>query len=143
MKRSLIHLIRDKKRMSNKTKIGIVALILGSFVAGGFALNALDVDAFGWGKFRGADSEEWQAKMGEFKAMTSEEMQEYKEECMEQGDCPYFQMKHKKGFLGMHNEEVNHDVVILDNGVEITITSENPDIIEKLHNLAEKINSLE
>ena len=52
-------------------------------------------------------------------------------------------MKHKKGFLGLHNEEVNHDVVILDNGIEITITSENLNIVEKLHNLAEKINSLE
>ena len=113
--------------MSNKSKIGIAALAIGAFLAGGLALNALDVDAFGWGFH---------------KEMTPEEMQEYKEQCMEEGDCPYARMGHRGGFLRGFSDEVNHEVIILDNGVQITLTSDNPDIVEKLHNFTEKFNCL-
>ena len=125
--------------MKNLTKIGVVGLILGAFVVGGFALNALDVDAFGWGK----NSEEWKAKMEEFKAMTPEEKQQYKEQCMEGEDCPYLRGPMGFGPLKMFGDEVNREVIILDNGIQTTITSDNPDVVQKLHDFAERINSLE
>lgn len=130
--------------MLTKTKIGIGVLVLVAFVSGGFALNAFDVDAFGWAKFGNGDSEEWKAKMEEFKAMTLEERQELREQCMGNGDCPH-PREFKNGFgpLKMFGDEINHEVITLDNGIQITITSDNADIVQKLHDFAEKINSLE
>ena len=179
--------------MLTKRKIGIVVLVLGAFVAGGFALNAFKVDAFGWGRFNGAgiNSEEWQAKMQEWKDMTSEErqakMEEFRanrEECrtvMEElknseewqnatqderremteeaagdmdclmpmgpgprdgfgpgfGGC-FFGLK-----LGEYGDKINREVVNIENGIQITITSDNPDIVEKLQSFGEKINNIQ
>jgi hypothetical protein len=168
--------------MLTKTKIGIVALALVAFVAGGFALNALDVDAFGWGKFFNGNSEEWHAKIEDWKAMTPEERQAKKEEfkaekgecrtymqelkdseawqeatqeqrkemfkeAMEENDChltpPFHRFGDPFGLLKKYNSEINYDVIVLDNGIQITITSDNSDIVQKLHDFANKINNSE
>jgi hypothetical protein len=178
--------------MFTKTKIGIAVLVLGAFVAGGFALNALDVDAFGWGKWFNGDSEEWQAKMEErkaemeeWKAMSQEEqqakMEEFKanqEECkaimeelknstewqeatqeerkemmqeaVEGEECfgfpgPVFpgpKGPHRLGIFGLNSDEVNYEIVELSNGVQITITSDNPEIVEKIQDFADRINNI-
>lgn len=128
-----------------KTKIGIGILVLAAFIAGGFMFSALYSNAF-WGPPGGEEiSEEMKAKIEEFKAMTPEERQEQREECIESGECPRFRMRmgHGFGLFKFFGEDVNHEVITLDNGVQITITSDNPDVVEKLHNLTEKINNLE
>ena len=127
--------------MSTKTKIGVAALMVGAFVGGGFLLNALDVDAFGWG-FQKGNSEEWQAKMEEFKAMTPEERQEHKEQCMEDGEGFHYRIGNQEGFLKGFVENADREIETLENGVQITITSDDPEIVEKLHGFADKINAL-
>jgi len=156
-----------------KSKIKIATLVLGAFVAGGFALNTFQADAFSWGKWLNRDSEEWQVKMEEFKAMTPGERGESREECRavmeelrnstewqevtqeerremmkeitEENDClfPGFKFGHFRGLrFGQFGDEVNHEVTILDNGIQITITSDNPEVVEKLHNFPERIKNI-
>lgn len=170
-----------------KTKIGIAALVLGAFIAGGFALNAFQADAFGWGKWFNRDSEEWQAKMEERKAemdewnamspeerqakmeelkanqeeckavmeelrnseewqeATQEEQREMMKEAMEGEECPAFPGPRGPGRLGIfgrHFDEANYEVVNLDNGIQITITSDNPDIVKRLQDFGERINNI-
>ncbi len=157
--------------MLNKTKIGIIGLVIASFIIGGFALNAYQVGAFGRGAAIGHNffgfmkggfskidkaSEEWQAKMEEkkammeeFKAMTPEELKAMKEEFKanwpEKGEWKgHAWGKHFFGFKGLKwfSDEVNHDIVNIDNGIQITITSDNPDIVQKLQDMAAKMNNL-
>lgn len=153
------------KNMFTKTKLGIAALVIASFVVGGIAFNAYQVGAaedsngqkFGFfrGGFRslsGIDKDspewkEWQAKMEErkaemeeFRTMTPEERQAKMEEFManrpENGEWEgrglrpgHFGFRGMKGFA---TDEVNYEVVNVDNGVQITITSDNSDIVKKL-----------
>jgi len=166
-----------------KTKIGIAALVLASFVVGGFALNAYQVGAFGggggghmFGFFRGGcdlsglekDSPEWQAKMDECKAereakmeerktemgvwkdITSEErqakMEEFKANSPENGEWKgrgsRAGVEHLFGFRGFKGfgDEANYEVVNLNNGIQITITSDNLDIVQKLQDAASRMN---
>ncbi len=105
--------------MSNKTKIGIVVLILGAFVVGGFAFNAFNAGALINGKFFHKGDGDYEGMMEEWK-------------------------KHKAGWMmGMkkYSDEINHEAIILDNGIQITITSDNPDIIQMLHDFVGKINN--
>jgi len=157
-----------------KTKIGISVLVIGAFIASGFALNAFDVDAFGWDKHKG-NSEEWQAKMEEFKGMTPGARKEHREQCMESGDCMHprgfinrnseeWQAKieelrangpengewkgrnlgfgHFFGFRELKSDEVDYEVVNIANGVQLTITSDNSEIVEKLYNFSERIKNI-
>jgi hypothetical protein len=113
--------------MFTKTKITIGILILVAFIAGGFALNAIKSNAF-WG-FKGNGD------------MSGEEL---RAQCEEEGDCPHpHELRMGFGPFKMFNEEVDHQIVELENGVQITITSDNADVVQKLHDWAEKINSLE
>lgn len=155
-----------------KTKIGIISLVLASFVIGGFAFNAFQVGAFGsfhrFGFFGGGcdlsglekDSPEWQtkvdeckaekeAKMEEFKATTPEERQEKIEEL--RANWPqHSELKRRgfgfghfmglKGFRGI-SDEVDYTVVNIADGVQITITSDNSDIVTKLQESAARFNS--
>lgn len=159
------------KNMLTKTKIGIAALIIASFIVGGFALNAYQVGAFGRGagighKFFGfmkggfskidKDSEEWQARMEErkakieeFKAMTPEERRakigELKANMAENGERKgHAWGKCLFGFKGLKwfGDEVNHEIVNIDNGIQITITSDNPNIVQKLQDIAAKMHNL-
>lgn len=142
-----------------KTKIGVIALIIGAFVAGGLALNALKSDAF-WGLRGGAEiSEEMKAEMQERRQAMEElrDSNEWQEADVEQRREMMQEIAGDSNFPGPHmgrglgfprlfkcfGEETNQDIVILNNGIQITITSDNPDIIERLHNIAEKVNSLE
>lgn len=156
-----------------KTKIGIAALVLASFVVGGFAFNAYQVGAFGgghmFGFFKGGcdlsglekDSPEWQAKMdeckadremkmeerkaqmGEFKAMATEERQakleEFKENMPE--NAPLKGRGHMFGHMfgpkGL--SEADYQVQNLSDGVQITITSDDPDAVTKLQEWAARL----
>ena len=114
--------------MTIKAKISVAALILAAFVVGGFAFNAYKAEAlkgvgFFFHKF-GVNKEDWAAKKEEWLAQKGEWKAEWRGK-----------MK-KHGF----GEDINHEVIILDNGIQITITSDNSDIVQKLHDLAEKFN---
>jgi len=137
--------------MFTHKKIGIVVIIFAVFVMGGVAFNAYQAGAFGtgdggykYGFFKGGfedldkDSPEWQAKIEEIKAKKAE----WKAEKLENGE------HNKDGFGKGHNsdflkfsDEVNHEVVNLENGVQVTITSDNPDIVQKLQDMASKHSS--
>ena len=119
-------------------KVGIAGLIIGAFIIGGLALNAFDVDAFGWSKHK-ANSGEWKEKMEAFKGMTSEEMLEHKELCLESGDCTYFKGS-RDGHFKMLDDGLNYEITKLDNGIQMIITSDDPEIVEKLHNKADSFN---
>lgn len=157
----------DSKNMNRKfltgftkTKIGIAALVIASFVVGGFAFNAYQVGAtedgsgHEFGFFRGGfrslsgidkDSpewEEWQAKMEEWKA----KMEEFKANMPENGEWEGRGLRpgHFFGFRGMKGfatDEVNYSVQNINNGVQITITSDNPDIVKKLQERAARYNN--
>ena len=141
------------KHMSTKTKIGIVVLVLGAFVVGGFAFNAFDAGAFINGKlFHRGDGdhegimEEWAAEKEEWKGMTPEEreakMEEFKALKGEwKAGMKEFGFGHPFELFKKFGDEINHEVIILDNGIQITITSDNPDIIQKLHDFVEKMNN--
>ena len=47
-------------------------------------------------------------------------------------------MHHRFGFM-KGAEDVNHEVVTLDNGIQITITSDNQETVDKLHEMATKM----
>lgn len=142
--------------MDTKVKISIVALMIGVFIAGGLALNALKSDAF-WGLRRGEEmSEEMKAEMqehreameelrnsDEWQEADMEQRREMMQELCENEECPPPRMGHKEGLLMGFMEGVDREVITLDNGIQITVTSDDSEIVEKLHNMAEKINSLE
>lgn len=133
--------------MFTKTRISITALVIGAFLAGGLAFTAYQVSAvedgnghkFGfWRGFSGIDkdSPEWQAKMEEFKASG-----EHNGEIKGHG----FGLGHfmgLKGFRGM-SDEINYEVTNITNGVQITITSDNSDVVTKLQDSAAKFNDSE
>ena len=124
--------------MTIKAKISIAALVLAAFVVGGFAFNAYKAEAlkgaeFFFHKF-GVNKEDWAAKKEEWLAQKGEWKAEWKGEMKEHGfGCPL-------GLFKKFNEEINHEVITLENGIQITITSDNLDIVQKLHDLAEKFN---
>ena len=121
----------------------------------------------GFGGFSGInkDSPEWQAKMEEwkikteerkaemeeFQAMTPEERQAKMEELManrpENGEWEDRGLRSRHffgfGFKGLNGyaDEVNYEVVNLDNGVQITITSDDSDIVQKLQDRAVRCNN--
>ena len=143
--------------MPTKTKIFIGALVLVAFALGGFALNTYKAEALNAGKFFfhkfGINKEDWAAKKEEWKGMTPEEYKakmeelkalkgewkgewegEWKTEIKGFGfECPFWLFK-------KFGDEVNHEVITLDDGIQITITSDNSDIIQKLHGFVEKFN---
>lgn len=138
----------------NKTKLGIVGLVMGTFVLGGVAFTAFQVmagenggeDGHFWrsglhgenggegGHFWKSglhgeidkDSPEWQAKMEEMKARWEEN-----------GD-KHGMMKHGFGLM-KGDEDANHEIIILENGIQITITSDNQETVDKLHEMAAKM----
>jgi len=142
--------------MFNYKKIGIVVIVFAAFVVGGVAFNAYQVGAFGSGSgdggyrhgfFKGGfnglndidkDSPEWQEK----KEAWAEKMEEFKAARSEDGEFS----KHGFGFkshfgFNKSSDEINHEVVNIENGVQVTITSDNPDIVQKLQDAAAKFNS--
>lgn len=155
--------------MTIKTKISVAALVLAAFVLGGFTLNAYKAEALkgagfffhkfgvnkeewkahkeGWKEMSPEErkakmgewknSEEWQAKMEGWEAMSSEERRAKMEEMKGFGCKGPFGLLKKFGF----GDEVNHEAIALNNGIQITITSDNPDIVQKLHDFVEKINN--
>lgn len=140
--------------MFTKTKIGIAALILAAFVIGGLAFNAYQVKAFRGGGFfhkfgesreewkamtpeeRQAKMEEWKAEMEEFKANMPERPENGEWKGRGLGFGHLFDFRGLKGFA----DKANYEIVNLDNGVQVTITSDNPDIVQKLHDLVERYN---
>ena len=141
--------------MFTKTKVGIVTLIFASFVIGGFALNAYQAGAFGvgddgghkFGFFKGGfsglhgidkDSPEWQEKKEAWKA----KMEALKADRSQDGESKKhgFGFGHALGFKKF-SDEVNHEVINIHNGIQVTITSDNPDIVQKLQDMAAKFNS--
>ena len=140
--------------MFNKTKTSIIALALTSFLVGGLAFTAYQVGAIGdgsghkfgfwkggFGGFSGIDkdSEEWQAKKEEWKA----KMEEFKLNMTENGGewkGHGWGFGHFFGFKG-YADEINYEVINIANGIQITITSDNPDIIQKLQDIAAKKHS--
>lgn len=131
-----------------KTKIGIAALILAAFVVGGFAFNAYQAGAFRGGGFFhkfGENREEWKDMTSEERQAKIEEWKANRPEPPENGEWKDRGLRfgHLFGFRGMRGfaDEVNQEIITLDNGIQITITSDNSDIVQKLHDLAERINS--
>lgn len=132
-------------------KIGIIVIIFAVFVMGGVAFNAYQAGAFGTddggykhGFFRGGfgglhaidkDSPEWQEK----KEAWGEKMEEFKAARSEDGEFKKhgFGFKHPFGF-NKFSDEINHEVINIENGVQITITSDNPDLVQKLQDAAAK-----
>lgn len=120
----------------NKTKLGIVGLVMGTFLLGGAAFTAFqamagesgdDGEHFWKSGLHGEidkNSPEWQAKMEKMKTRWDEN-----------GG------KHGMGHFGFMKgaDDANHDVVILDNGIQITITSDNQETVDKLHEMATKM----
>lgn len=114
--------------MFNKIKIRNIVLAFVLLLIGGLAFTAYQVGAVGggsghkfgfWkGEFSGIDknSEEWKAKMEEFKLKKAENNGEW------------------KGY----GDEVNYEIVDITNGIQITITSDNSDIVQKLQDMAAK-----
>ena len=140
--------------MFNYKKIKIVVIIFAVFVVGGVAFNAYQAGAFGTGDggykhgfFKGGfdglhnadkDSSEWQEK----KEAWSKKMEEFKAARSEDGKFNKhgFGFKHPFGF-NKFSDEINHEVLNIENGVQVTITSDNPDIVQKLQDAAAKFNS--
>ena len=139
--------------MFKAKKLGVITLIFASFVIGGFALNAYQAGAFGdsdgkghkFGFFKGGfggfhgidkDSPEWQEKKDAWQA----KMEVFKADRSTDGPLKTFGVKlghpigHSKGFF----KDANFEVVNLDDGVQITITSDDPDIVQKLQDMAAK-----
>ncbi len=100
---------------------------------------------------RGVQREEWkimseeerQAKMGEMRVnrpeLTEEmkaRMEEFKKNGQRKGkiECSFGPM----GLMGF-SDEVNRRVVNLENGVQMTITSDNPEIVQKIQEAAVKM----
>lgn len=127
--------------MLTKTKIGIISLVVAAFVTGALAFSSFQVVAVGdtdsdqtsddghkfgfWkDKFSNIDkdSEAWQAKIEKFKTYTADH----------DGD----KKGHHRGFIGLHSEGVDYAVENLDNGVQFTITSDDPEIVQKLQDAA-------
>lgn len=132
--------------MFTKTKIGIISFAVLSFVIGGLAFSAYQADAFGRGGFgfgrmfngdKPEITEEMKAQMEERKAEMQAQREEWQDMTAEER-----QAKHPRGFMGMHginSDEVNHEVVNIGNGVQITITSDNPDVVQKIQEMASKV----
>ena len=139
--------------MFKATKLGIIVLVFASFVIGGFAFNAYQAGAAGdsddkghkFGFFKGGfagfhgvdkDSPEWQEKKDAWRA----KMEAFKADRSTEGPFKTFGARfghpfgHKEGFF----KDVNFEVTNLDNGVQITITSDDPDIVQKLQDMAAK-----
>jgi hypothetical protein len=155
--------------MITKTKLGIGTLVVASFIVGGIAFNAFQADAFGgsrmFGFFRGGEqcdlaglekgSEEWQAKMEECKTGREAQMEDWKNMSEEERKAKMEEIKvnipekgewkrgpiHPAGFRGLIGfyDEVTREVVNLDNGIQITITSENSEVVQKLQEAAAKM----
>jgi len=151
--------------MITKTKIGIGTLVVASFIIGGIAFNAFQADAFGgsrmFGFFRGGEqcdlagiekgSEEWQAKMEECKTEREAQMEDWKNMSEEERQTKMEDLKNNGqwqgkmgrpfGHMGLmgFSDEVTREVVNLDNGVQITITSENSEVVQKLQEAAAKM----
>jgi hypothetical protein len=123
-----------------KTKIGIISLVLVSLVIGGIAFNAYQVEA-GRGLFHkiNKNSEEWQAQKGEWKEMSAEE-RKAKMEALK-GEKGLLGFMHPRGLMKKFADDVIREVVNIDDGIQITITSDNEDIVQKLQAFAEKFNS--
>ena len=137
---------------NSKTGIAIVALTF--FVIGGLAFTAYQVGALGngdnndhkfgfwrggFGSHNGIDKgpEEWQAKKEEWNT----KMEEFKANRIKNGDKPHgFRHHFLFGGFKKLGDEINHEVINLENGIQITITSENPDLVQKLQNLSSKLN---
>jgi len=137
--------------MFNKTKISIIVLVSVLFLVGGFIFTVYQVGAFGDGdghdfsfwkdEFSGIDksSEEWQVKMEEWKA----KMEEWKLSKMENNEewtGHDWKFGHSFGFKKWsgYSDEINYDIMNIDNGIQVTITSDNPDIVQKLQDIAAK-----
>lgn len=131
--------------MNTKTKILISALILAAFVVGGLSFNAFRAEALkGAGSFFhksdmnkedwAAYKEDWAALKEEWKDMSTEEQKAKKEAMKGLKSGHSFWMFKKFG------DEINHEIITLDDGIQITITSGNPDIVQKFRSLVEKFN---
>lgn len=104
----------------SKIKKPIVAIaIISAFVVGGFTFNAITSDAFG-------------NNMGHWT----------------KGDFDWKEMKEKMagkfGHFGkirmwQYSDEVNYEIINIDNGIQVTITSDDPDIIQKLQEYAARM----
>ena len=139
--------------MFNAKKLGVITLVFASFIIGGFALNAYQAGAAGdsdgkghkFGFFKGGfagfhevdkDSPEWQEKKDAWRA----KMEAFKADGSTAGHFKTSGARfshpfgHKEGFF----KDVNFEVTNLDNGVQVTITSDDPDIVQKLQDMAAK-----
>lgn len=137
-------------------KIGIIVIIFVSFILGGLAFSAYQAGAFSlgnggdhhkYGFFKGAiggfhgidkDSPEWQEKKEAWEA----KVDALRASGSKTGEFRKhgFGFGHSFGFKRF-SDEVNHEVINLDNGIQITITSDNPDIVQKLQDAGTKLNS--
>ncbi len=137
--------------MFNKTKISIIVLALALFLVSGFVFTVYQVGAFGngdghefgfWkGEFSGIDknSEEWQVKIEEWKS----KMEEFKLSKVENGEeweGHDWGSGHSFGFKAWegYSDEINYDFMDIDDGIQVTITSDNSDIVQKLQDIAAK-----
>lgn len=147
----------------------LAAFVIGGFALNAYQVGAVENGdssghKFGFGRgrlggFNGVDKDfpEWQAKMEErkaemesWKSMTPEErqtkMEEFKANMPERPENGEWEGRGlgfgHLGFRGLKGftDEANYEIVNLDNGVQITITSDNPDIVQKLHDFAAKHN---
>lgn len=146
--------------MFTKTKIGIILFAVLSFIVGGLAFSAYQADAFGRGGFgfgkmfkgdKPEITEEMKAQMEERKAVMQAQREEWQNMTAEERQAKMEEMnadrpaKRDFGFMGMRGmpgisqDEINHEVVNIENGVQITITSDNADVVQKIQEMASRM----
>ncbi len=96
----------------------IAIAIISAFIVGGFVFNAISSDAF--------ENDAYHWMKGDF------DWKEMKEK-MAGMDGHFNKMK-----SWQYGEEVNYEITNVDNGIQITITSDDPDIVQKLQESAAK-----
>lgn len=103
----------------------------------GFALGALAFIALGGIQAKGIGAERCETCSLEIGSQEWQERMEERKERMEER-----RLNRGNNFMGegigpkMMNEEINHQFEIIDKGIRVTITSDNPDIVQRLQERA-------
>lgn len=118
----------------NEIKKPLLAIVIVSaFVIGGFAFNAFTSDAFGDGEGNGFEFLKDRAKqIGDFDWEKMKEKMAGKD-----GEWKVKKFGHFAG-VGMreYRDEISHEISNIENGIQIVLTSDNPDIVQKLQEFA-------
>ncbi len=126
--------------MINKAKTKVAILVAASFLAGGMVFGAHQAGAFAGGRtpfgegcdFCGIErgSAEWEAKMEEIAAKREELI-------AERGENKGFRRESRVGGRGLRfGIDTNYDVENIQDGVKITVISDDPEVVKRLQDWA-------